>query len=75
LTCNGLIEMIGLLLIALPVIEIGTSVENPAAVLFVSKFSAAVWTAGDDLYCVKLKITGKENVLPVVKLLLGRLEF
>ena len=75
LTCKGLIERMGLLLAALPVTEIGTWVENPATVLFVSKFSTAVWTAGDDVYCVKLKTTGKENVLPVASLVLGRLEF
>jgi hypothetical protein len=43
-------------------------------VLFVSKFNTAVWTAGVDEYCVKLKMTGKEKVLPVAKLEVGKLE-
>jgi hypothetical protein len=42
LTCRGLIERMGLLLAAFPVTEIGTSLENPATVLFVSKFNTAV---------------------------------
>ena len=74
LTFKGLMDIIGLLLVALSATKIGTSAENPATVLFVSKFNTAVWTAGVDEYCVKLKMTGKEKVLPVAKLEVGKLE-